>query len=118
MSRKHWTELAPSLVLASGIVLSTLVAVLPMAPGWRVGAGALLLTLSILGADMLSSRLRGESPVPSPVAIVVASAYLVTCGIVALRDPALIAMLIPILGGGASAILLPRRGRSGACERA
>ncbi len=61
MDRRPWLELAPSLLLASGIVLSALVAVRTASPGWMVLAGPLVLALAVVGADLLTSRLRGEA---------------------------------------------------------
>jgi hypothetical protein len=117
MSRKHWIEAVPSLVFAIGIIASTLLVVLAAGSGWLMAAGALLLAGSLVGADVLSSRLRGESLAPSPTAILSAVAFLVACGIVAIKDPRLVAMLIPVLGSGFGAILVRPRGRSSLCGR-
>ena len=117
MSRKSWIEAIPSLVFAIGIIASTLVVVLASGSGWLIAAGTLLLAVSLLGADVLSSWLRGESLAPSPAAILSAVAFLVACGIAAVQDPNLVAMLIPVLGGGSGVILLRPRGRSSLCER-
>jgi hypothetical protein len=118
MSRKHWNEIIPALVFAIGILASTLVAVLASGSGWLIAASTLLFVVSLLGADVLSSRFRGESLAPSPIAMLLAVAFLVACGIVAVRDPALVATLIPVLGGGSGVSLLWRsKGRSSLCAR-
>ena len=98
MTRKSWLALGPSLVLAAGIVVSTLAAVLAAGSGWLVLAGPLLLALAVVGADVLDSRLRGRSSGPSPAALVLGGAFLLAGLIVALRDPALVKTLVLVLG--------------------
>jgi hypothetical protein len=113
MKRRHWIELGPALVLAFGIIASTILMVASDS-AWLVGAGSLLFALSIVGADILGARLRDESPVPSPTSLVVAAVFLVACGIIALRDPALVKLFI--LTGGSVTVILPRfSGRSLLC---
>lgn len=116
MTRKYWIELGPAGVLGFGIIVSTMVAVWEADSSWLIGFGPLLMAFSIVGADVLGSRLRGESPRPSSGALLVAAAFLVACGIAAFRGPTLIAMLIPILGGGSSTVILSK-GRSRSCGR-
>ena len=117
MPRKPWIEAAPSLVFALGIIASTLLVVLASGSGWLIAAGTMLLTVSLVGADVLGSWLRGEALAPSPAAVVSAVALLVACGVVAVAEPSLVAMLIPVLGGGSGVILLRPRGRSSVCGR-
>jgi hypothetical protein len=118
MTRKHWLDLGPSLLVAGGIIVSTLVAVLTAESGWLVLAGPLLLALSVVGADVLASRLRGESSGPSRAALIMGGACLLSCLIVALRDPSLVKTLIPVLGGPTwvTLFLLRPEGRPRACR--
>jgi uncharacterized membrane protein len=116
MTRKSSTQLVPAVVLALGILASALIAASASGSLWLVGAGVLLLAASLAGADVLDSWLRRRSLVPSPSVVLVAVALLVACGIVAIRDPESVLMLIPVLGGGsASAVLF--KGQPGACDR-
>jgi hypothetical protein len=101
MSRKYWIELGPSLFVGVGILLSTLLAVLTAESRWMVLTAPLVLALTAVGADALNSRLRGESWGPSWPALLLAGAFLATGLIVALRDPGLVKMLIPVIGAGA-----------------
>jgi hypothetical protein len=110
MTRKHWLDLGPSLLVAAGILLSTLLAGLAARSGWLVLAGPLLLALAVVSADLLSARLRGKSARPSPAALLLAGSFLLACAIVALRDPGLVKTLPPILGGAAWVALLRRDG--------
>jgi hypothetical protein len=114
MTQKHFIQLGPPLVLALGIVVSTLLAVSGSGSLWLVGAGVLLAAVSILGADILGAGLRGEPLVPSLLGIVAMAALLMACGIVALRDPKLVPMLIPLVGGGSTTVFL-FNDRSRAC---
>jgi hypothetical protein len=58
MARRPWLELAPSLLLALGIILSAFVAVRTASSGWPVLAGPLALALAVVGADLLTSGRR------------------------------------------------------------
>jgi hypothetical protein len=118
MTQKNWFDLGPSLLLAVGVVVSTLIAVLAAKSGWLVLAGPLCLALSVVGADVMASRLRGEqSPRPSWPALLLGATFLVVGWIVALRDPNLVKMFILSESGVAWAVLLMRpKGRRYACS--
>lgn len=116
MTRKDSVHLAPALVLALGIIVSSLLTVSASGSLGLVGAGVLLMAVSIVGADVLDAWLRRQSLIPSPQGILAVVALLVACGIVALRGPGLVSMLIPVLGGGSATALL-FKGQSGACYR-
>ena len=110
MARKYWLELGPNLLVGAGIVAATFVAVLAAGSGWLVLAGPLLLALTVVGADVLSSRLRGKSSRPSWPALLLGSSFLLSGLIVALRDPILVKTLIPVIGVTAWPVLLLRSG--------
>lgn len=113
MTRKHWVDLGPSLVVAAGIIVSSLVAMLAAESGWLVLAGPLCLALAVVSADVLRSRLKGEPSGPSPAALLVGGAFLLAGGIVALRDPSLVKTLVPVLGPAAWVALLQPRPEGG-----
>jgi uncharacterized protein YqgC (DUF456 family) len=98
MTRKYLLNLTPSLLIAAGILVSTYVAGLTANSGWIVLVAPLLLSLVILAADVLISRLRGTPSGPSPVALLSAGSILLASIIVALRDPGLVRTLIPVIG--------------------
>jgi hypothetical protein len=98
MARKYWLDLGPSLLVGAGIVAATFVAVLAAESGWLVLAGPLLLALTVVGADVLGSRLRGKPSRPSWTALFIGGSFLLAGLIVALRDPSLVKTLIPVLG--------------------
>lgn len=108
MTRRHWVVLGPSLVVAAGIVAATFVAVLAAKSGWLVMAGPLLLGLAVVSADVLGSRLRGESAVPSWPALLLGATFLVAGVIVTLREPSLVKTLIPTIGSSAWVLFLSR----------
>ena len=105
MTRKHWIDLSPSLVVGVGIIASTLVAVLAAESGWLVLAGPLLLALTVVSADVLHSRLKGRSSGPSWAALLLGGAFLLA-GMIVGRDPSLVSTLIPTCGSAAWIILL------------
>jgi hypothetical protein len=117
MTRKSRLDLGPSLLLAVGMVGSTFIAGRAAHAGWWVLAGPLLLALSAVGADVLSSRLRGRSSGPSAAALILGSALFLAGWIVALRDPGLVKALIPDLGVAAwIVVLLPSKGERKPCR--
>lgn len=118
MIRRHWSVFGPSLVVAAGIIVATLVAVLAAESGWLVMAGPLLLGLAVVSADVLGSRLKGEPSGPSWAALLLGGTFLLAGVIVALREPGLVKTLIPTIGSSAWVILFLSRpdGRRKACR--
>lgn len=118
MIQKYWLDLGPSLLVGGGVIVSTLIAVLAAQSGWLVLTGPLLLALTALSADAWASRRRGNSSRPSRPALLLGGAILLAGLIVTLRDPGLVKMLIPIIGGAAWVSILRRSGsRRKACAR-
>ena len=108
MRRKHWLDLAPSFLVAAGIVVATLVTVRAAQSGWLILAGPLLLALAIVGADVLASKLKGKTLGPSWTALFLGGACLLAGFITTLRDPNLVKTLIPALGIASWVTLLLR----------
>ncbi len=108
MTRKYWLDLGPSLLIATAIVVSTLIASLAARSGWLVLASPLLLALAVVGADVLNSRLRGNPSGPSRASLILGGAFLLAGWIVAQSDPTLVKTLIPVSGAAAWVTLLPR----------
>jgi hypothetical protein len=117
MTRKYWLKLTPSLLIAIAIIASTYVAVTAKS-AWLALAAPLLMSLAILGADALNSRLRGNISGLSRAALISAGSFLLSCLIVALYDPGLVKTLIPIIGATSwISLLRPDKQRS-ACKAA
>jgi hypothetical protein len=115
VTRRYWLSLGPSLLVAVGIIVSTLIAKrfdhsLPL-----VLASQLLLALAMVSADVLGSRLRGEAAGPSPAALILGVSFVLAGFIVAFRDPSLVKTFIPLSGAGAWVVIV---GRSEASRRA
>lgn len=108
MTRKYWLTQTPSMLLASAIILSTLIAALAANSGWLVMAGPLLLALAVVAADLLASRLSGSSARPSSAAVILGISFVFAGLLVTLREPILVKTLIPIIGVTAWATLLLR----------
>lgn len=96
MTRHFMKDLAPSALLAIGIVAGQ-----AAQASWNDLAGTGLLALSLLAADALSLRMRGMAARPSPAAWVLAAAFLFAGSIGLLREPGHTGSLIPLLGLGA-----------------
>ncbi len=105
MTRKFWFDLGSSLVAGMGIILATLVTKLAAGSGWLVLAGPLLLAIAFAGADVMNSRLRGKSLRPSPAVLIMGGTFLLA-GAIVVRDPNLLATLIPVVGMAAWVVLL------------
>jgi hypothetical protein len=108
MKRNRWFDLGPSLLVGSGIILSTLAAVRAAGSGWPVLTGPLVLALAVIGADVLNSRLRRGSSWPSGAALILGAGFVVAGSLVAAGEPGLVATLIPIVGAGAWVTILQR----------
>lgn len=100
MKRESWIGLSPSLLAGAGIIVATLMAMLTAESGWWILAAPLLLAMAFVGAEMLGFRLKGMPPRPSMSALVYGGAILMAGGIVTLRDPSLVKVLIPVIGPG------------------
>lgn len=112
MARKYWLNLTPSLLMAAGILLSTYVAKLTVKSGLLVLVAPLLLSLTILAADILCSRLRGKPSGPSLAAQLLAGSFLMA-SLIVIRDPAMVKILIPINGAaGWVALQRPNKQRN------
>ena len=107
MTRERWLGLAPSLMVAGGFILATLITVRTGHSGWAM-LGPVLLGITLLAASALQSRLRGLSPAPSWAAVIVAIAVVVSSLIVGYREPILIKTLMPSLGAAGWIAVLAR----------
>jgi hypothetical protein len=109
MRRFSLIELSPALLIAAGILVATSLAM--HLTGWLVWVPPLLLACTVLGANMLQSRLRGPSLLPTPPSLILASAILVVAAMVGTDSPKPMANMMPILGATAVLALArqPRR---------
>jgi hypothetical protein len=110
---RNWVSLSPAFVMALAILVSTAIAKRTSHSTWLVLTGPLLLALAIVAADVLASSLRGKYSGPSWGALIVGTALLAACVILAVRDPARVLAMIPVLGGACAVVVLV----SGAAER-
>ena len=111
MTRRIARDLAPSLLLACGIVAAQ-----SAQSTWSALAGALLLAFSLLAADALAARMHGASPLPSPAAVVLSVACVFAGCIAMLREAGHADSLMPVFGLGAWVVLfMPGGSRRNAC---
>jgi uncharacterized protein YqgC (DUF456 family) len=119
MTRKSWLNLTPSLLIAIAILASTYIAGLTQKSGWLFLAAPLLMSLAILGADVLNSRLKGRSPSgPSRAALISAGSFLLSCLIVSFIDRNLVKTVIPLIGATGWVSLLRPNNQRKACRTA
>jgi len=107
------SNLGPALLLAAVMLAAAALAgMAPPAP-WTAVASSLLLVLGLLGADLVHRRRL----LPSPSALLSATALLVACGIVASHDLDRLAEMIPLLGSCAAIpIILRPKGARASCR--
>jgi hypothetical protein len=116
MTRKDWIHCGPSLLVGTGIIVATIAAALAAESGWWVLTGPLFLAVTVVVADMMDSRLRGDPSAPSHAALSMGTALLLAVVMVTRRDPELVKTLIPIIGPATwVAIRLRSGGRRQAC---
>lgn len=106
----HW--IGP-IILAAGVISSTVVAKLASGSRWLVLAGPLVMAIAMLAVATIDHRLYGASRARVWAALILGGAFLLAGLIVAQRDPALVVMNLPIFGG-ASAVLIGANLRKGA----
>jgi len=108
-------RVAHGLLLAAGIVLSSLIAV-HAARGW-IALAPLMLALTALAASALDAAARGEHARPSAAALIMAAALPLACWLLAREDARELARMLPVLGISAWAALLPETPRRRAACR-
>jgi hypothetical protein len=110
MKRDEKPRIGTAVLVAVGLVPATLISALGRESGWLVAAGPLTFALVLVIAYRRRSPLDAAS---FRHTLMVAGAFVTACGIIALRDPALLGIAVPVLGGGAFAPLLLSSSRSG-----
>ena len=95
----------PSLLLAIGVLASTIVAS-QLSNSWLTMVGAVIMTVTLIGACALFPQSGGVRRKAMQSAIILGAALLLASVIVVLKDPALLAFLMPILAGGAAATIV------------
>lgn len=105
--------LYPALLLAGGVVLSSLLAV--QQSDWLVFAAPVSLALCTLVADALDTRLRGGPASPSAGAQILAASFLLAGLLLASQDRALLKEMMPLLGATAAVATLRPRARRRHC---
>jgi len=104
------------IVLGLGILLGTAAAKAASDSGWLVLAGPALLALLLILADMIRTGSKGGLRRPSWTALILAGSVLLSCRLIAAKDPARVAIMIPILGGGVATPLILTPSRCGDCR--
>ena len=97
------------LILAVGIIGSTVVAMLAEESRWWVLAGPLFMALSLMVAVFVHRRLHGPSRGTSGGAILLGAAIVLAGVILAQANPARVAPFMPILGATAFVVFLATR---------
>lgn len=108
MNIKNAFRLGPHLLLGAGIIAASIVALLTEQYGWWVLSAPIVLAFTMMTADMVDARARGESSGPSVEAMILGGTFVLAGAIVAFGDPSLVKMLIPTVGAGSAAVLLQR----------
>lgn len=108
MTKRFGPLLLPALLVASGIVLATLLAVHAQGSLWLALAAALLLTLVVLAADALEAWIQEGKPRVSAPAWILGASFLLAGVLVGVQDPGKVKTLMPLLGTVSWVVLLTR----------
>ena len=92
----------PSLLLAIGVLVSTIVAS-QLSNSWLTLVGSVIMAVTLIGACALIPQSEGVHRKAMQSAIIIGTALLLASVVVVLKNPALLASLMPILAGGAAA---------------
>jgi hypothetical protein len=107
MDQRQLALLAPSFLIAAGILLSTGLAA--TGSDWLIVVAAVLFGGCILAADLFSARLRGQRQRLSAAALAMCAAFLSICALVGLRNPKDVVLMIPVIGSAAVVPMLSSR---------
>ncbi len=110
----HW--IGP-IILAAGIVGSTVVAKLASDSRWLVLAGPLGMAIALLAVAAIDHRLYGASRARVWAALILGGAIVLAGLLVAQRDPARVARTLPILGGVSAVLIGANLGKGTRSER-
>jgi hypothetical protein len=110
----HW--IGP-VILATGIVCSTVVANLASDSRWLVLAGPGVMAIAMLAVGTIDHRLYGASRARVWTALILGGALILAGLIVAQRDPALVAINLPIFGGASAVLIGANLGKGARSER-
>jgi 1,4-dihydroxy-2-naphthoate octaprenyltransferase len=116
---RTFSHLGSALLLAIALLAaSALTAAAPHSP-WAAAVSLILFVLAILGIDLFARRRSGRRFLPSPSALVLASAFVVAGGILAFSGLGKLGGMIPILGFcTALPLILRPQGAPTSCRRA
>jgi len=109
----RWSALVPSILAAAGILVGTQVSVLALDTGAWPLAGPVVLAALLVAAGVVGERLDELPRGGLAATVILAGAVVVSCGIVAARDPARVPDLLPIIGAGAAFVVVCGQGRCG-----
>ena len=104
----------PILLLAVGVIASTIVAWLLSHSSWLALLGPAIMALALIGTSAMIPQPHVVRRKAIRRAIILGASLLLASAIVVTKDPALLALIMPILGGGAGAAVatIPKRGAS------
>ena len=114
MTKSRRLGTGPSLLLAVGVIASTLAAWLLSHSSWLALAGPAIMAITLIGASALIPQPHVVRRKAIRRAIILAASLLLASAIVVMQDPALLVLVMPILGGGTAAAVatIPLRGAS------
>lgn len=98
MTKQSLIDLSPSIILALGIMLATQASVLAAQSGTLILVGPLFLALAVVIADIVAARLRGNSLMPRPDALIMAGTFIVASVILLPNGTRVIQEMLPVMG--------------------
>ena len=102
MSRSRGIGIVPSLLLAGGIIVSTIVVALLRDSSWLVLSGPALMALTLVGAAAMSPEAQGLRRSTLRVAVILGASLIVAGVILIVKDAGLLLLMMPVLGAGAA----------------
>ncbi len=102
----------PILLLAVGVIASTIAAWLLSYSTWLTLIGPAVMAVTLIGAGAWIPQPDVVRHQAIQRAIILGASVLLASAIVVLKDPTLVALVMPIIGGGAAAAVatIPLRG--------
>ena len=111
MTAHRTPGIGPSLLLAAGVIASTIAAILLSHASWLVLVAPTCMAVVLIWASVLIARPQDAHRKALWPALILGASLLLASVIVVVKDPALLAPLMPVLGGGAAGTVatLPMR---------
>ena len=106
MNESRRPGIVPSLLLAIGIIVSTVLVSLLADVSWLILAGPVFMAVTLVGASALIRQPHASRRKAIGGATILGASLIVAGVIVVLTDRTMLMLMMPVFGGGAAAVVV------------